>query len=73
MKAECRTKYDGKWYEAGEELPDSPVTKTDILTLKDIEAMKFFALKATASKNGIDPEGKNAQQLRHALIDKLGL
>lgn len=73
MIAPYRIKYDGKWYDAGDELPASPVTKQDVLTLKDIESMKFFALKAEASKNGVDTEGKNANQIRNELIKKLGL
>lgn len=46
---------------------DDPVTK------EDVEKMQFFALKALATKNGIDPEGKKGAELKAEIIEKLNL
>lgn len=43
------------------------------ITKEDVAALPFFKLKSLAKSNGIDVKDKKADELRAALIEKLGL
>ena len=78
---------NGKWYAAGEDVPevDAPVSKEeevteeviephkDTPTREEIEGMKYFSLKSLAEKNGIETGNKKAAVLKKELIERLGL
>ena len=77
---------NGKWYAAGEDVPEveeTPVSKEeeiteevihkDTPTREEIEGMKYFSLKSLAEKNGIETGNKKAAVLKKELIERLGL
>ena len=79
---------NGKWYAAGEDVPEveeNPVSKEeevteevieshkDTPTREEIEGMKYFSLKSLAEKNGIETGNKKAAVLKKELIERLGL
>lgn len=80
MIAECLTKYDGKWYRAGETLPDSPSAievkeapkPTKSYNKKDISFMKGDDLRALAAELGIDGD-HGTKELKALVIEKLGI
>ena len=71
---------NGKWYAAGEDVPDSvevqeeiPESHKDTPSREEIEGMKYFSLKSLAEKNGIETGNKKAAVLKKELIERLGL
>lgn len=58
-----------------EKKTDESVTEvvSGLVTRDEVEKMKYMALKSVATKNGIDPEGKKAVELRAEIIEKLKL
>ena len=59
---------------------EKPVEKTferpvevDDITRDEVDKMPYFGLKALATKNGIDTEGKKAAKLKEEVIKKLNL
>lgn len=77
---------NGKWYAAGEDVPEveeTPVSKEvqegipeshkDTPSREEIEGMKYFSLKSLAEKNGIETGNKKAAVLKKELIERLGL
>lgn len=68
MIAESVMKVNGKWYQAGDEIPsDTHMTK------KDIQTMNVQKLRKFAKENGLDDKDLTASELKTKLIDKLGL
>lgn len=68
MIAECVMKVNGKWYQAGEEIPaDTTITK------KDIQSMNVQKLRKFAKEQGLNDKDLTASELKTKLIDKLGL
>ncbi len=46
---------------------------TDLVSIKEVEKMKYFALKSLAAKHEIDVDGKNTAELKKEIIEKLNL
>lgn len=46
---------------------------TDLVSRKEVEKMKYFALKSLAAKHEIDVDGKNTAELKKEIIEKLNL
>lgn len=59
-------------YKEEEKNEEKPVF-TDLVSKKEVEKMKFFALKSLATKNGIETDGKSAADLKKEIIEKLNL
>lgn len=59
-------------YKEEEKNEEKPVF-TDLVSKKEVEKMKFFALKSLATKNGIETDGKSASDLKKEIIEKLNL
>lgn len=84
MIAECLTKYNGKWYRAGEVLPDTPSIPKEApvkesvevekprYNKKDISFMKLDNLKKLAAELGIEGD-HGTKELKQLVIEKLGL
>jgi len=81
MIAECLTKYNGKWYRAGEVLPDTPSVPKETpkesvekprYNKKDISFMKLDNLKKLAAELGIEGD-HGTKELKQLVIEKLGL
>lgn len=72
MIATCLTKYDGKWYRAGEELPGAIEKPKKTYNKKDISFMKLTDLKLLAAELGITGEHQT-RELKSLVIKKLGL
>lgn len=75
MKATHTVKYNGKWYAAGEEVPDIvPGNKPNTYTKTEINRMPTAELQALAAQNGIENAAEmSGVDLKTILIDKLGL
>lgn len=56
-----------------EETKEEKPVFTDLVSKKEVEKMKFFALKSLATKNGIETDGKSASDLKKEIIEKLNL
>lgn len=56
-----------------EEKKEEKPVFTDLVSKKEVEKMKFFALKSLATKNGIETDGKSAADLKKEIIEKLNL
>lgn len=56
-----------------EETSEATSEETAEITKETIEKMPYFGLKALASKNGIDTDGKKTAELRTEIIEKLNL
>lgn len=88
MIATCFTKYNGKWYRAGEVLPDTPSIPKETPKVetpkesvevekprynkKDISFMKLDNLKKLAAELGIEGD-HGTKELKQLVIEKLGL
>lgn len=59
--------------EVKEEVKEEKPVFTDLVSKKEVEKMKFFALKSLATKNGIETDGKSASDLKKEIIEKLNL
>lgn len=59
--------------EVAEEKEAPKATPQTDMTAEDIRSMKFFTLKSVAEKQGLEVDGKKADELRAELIEKLGL
>lgn len=67
---------NGKWYEAGEEVPDtvSGEKSSGAYTKTEINRMSTADLQALATEQGIDnAEELTGAELKKLLIEKLGL
>lgn len=66
---------NGKWYAAGEEVPDVvPGNKPNAYTKTEINRMPTAELQALAAQNGIENAAEmSGVDLKTILIDKLGL
>lgn len=71
MIAQNVIKFNGKWYKAGDEVPEKE--KSDY-TKTDINRMSTADLQALASENGIvDAESFSGADLKSMLIEKFNL
>ena len=68
MIADCVMKVNGKWYQAGEEIPAG----TNI-TKKDIQSMNTQKLRKFAKEQGLDNPELTASELKEELINQMGL
>lgn len=78
MIADHLMKVNGRWYKAGEEVPESPVDKPSPektrYTKTEINKMNVSELRRLAAENGVkDPEGINGTDLKSYLISAFGL
>ena len=66
---------NGKWYAAGEEVPDTvPGNKPTGYTKTEINRMPTAELQSLAAKNGIENAAEmSGVDLKAILIEKLGL
>lgn len=82
MVYECKTKYKGKWYMPGEEVPEekSPVS-SDFMnppnityTKTEINRMSTADLQKLAAEQGIEnAQAKSGAELKEILIAKFNL
>lgn len=64
---------DGKWYNAGEEVPEKGASSNGY-TKTDINRMSIDDLKALGTEQGIEnAEELKGDELKKLLIEKLGL
>lgn len=76
MVAEYTVKRNGKWYKAGDEVPDIvPGEKSSgEYTKTEINRMSTADLQALAAEHGIDgAEEISGAELKHILIEQFGL
>lgn len=76
MVAEYTVKRNGRWYKAGDEIPDNaPGEKSSSgYTKTEINRMSTADLQAFATEQGIDnAEELTGAELKKLLIEKLGL
>lgn len=75
MVYECKTKYKGKWYNAGEEVPESnsPVSSVGY-TKTEINRMSTADLQKLATEQGIEnAQTTSGAELKEILIAKFNL
>ena len=83
MIATNLTKYNGKWYRAGETLPDTVVEETPVIEepkeekkykKSEITTMNVKNLRKVAEEIGIEtPDNYVGSELKTMIIEKLGL
>ena len=75
MVYKCKTKYNGKWYSAGEEVPEKNNSGASFDYSKTtINRMSTSDLQVFATEQGIDnAEELTGAELKKLLIEKLGL
>ena len=75
MVYKCKTKYNGKWYNAGEEVPEKNNSGASFDYSKTtINRMSTSDLQVFATEQGIDnAEELTGAELKKLLIEKLGL
>jgi hypothetical protein len=76
MVAEYTVKRNGRWYKAGDEIPDNaPGEKSSSgYTKTEINRMSTSDLQALAAKHGIDgAEEISGAELKRILIEQFGL
>lgn len=74
MKATHTIKYNGKWYNAGQEVPKDKLGASFAYTKTDINRMSTADLQALASENGIvDADSFSGADLKSMLIEKFNL
>lgn len=74
MKVTHTIKYDGKWYNAGQEVPKDKHGASFSYTKTDINRMSTADLQTLASKNGIaNSNNFSGADLKKLLIEKLEL
>ena len=75
MVYECKTKYKGKWYMPGEEVPESnsPVSSVGY-TKTEINRMSTADLQKLAAEHGIEnAQTTSGSELKEILIAKFNL
>ena len=55
-----------------EEVKEEPTTEV-VWTAEEIQKLPYMKLKSVAKKNGVDIEGKKADEIRTELKEKLGI
>lgn len=66
--------HNGKWYNAGQEVPEDKQGVSFAYTKTDINRMSTADLQALASKNGIlDADSFSGADLKSMLIEKFNL
>ena len=76
MIAEYTVKRNGRWYKAGDEIPDIvPGEKSSVeYTKTEINRMSTADLQALAAEHGIDgAEETSGAELKRILIEQFGL
>lgn len=74
MKATHTIKYNGKWYNAGQEVPKDKLGASFDYSKTTINRMSTSDLQAFATEQGIDnAEELTGAELKELLIEKLGL
>ena len=74
MKFDHRVKVNGKWYNAGQEVPEDKQGASFAYTKTDINRMSTADLQALASENGIiDADSFSGADLKSMLIEKFNL
>lgn len=74
MKATHTIKYNGKWYNAGQEVPEDKQGASFDYSKTTINRMSTSDLQAFATEQGIDnAEELTGAELKKLLIEKLGL
>lgn len=76
MIAEYTMKRNGKWYKAGEEVPENPKPASRIPSYSktDINRMNVSDLKQIAKNTGVDGyENMTGAELKECLISTFGL
>ena len=74
MKATHTIKYNGKWYNAGQEVPEDKQGASFAYTKTDINRMSTADLQALASENvSVDADSFSGADLKSMLIEKFNL
>lgn len=77
MKAQYTVKFNGKWYKAGEEIPENTTSGSSDskqFTKSEINRMSTAELQSLAKDHGIaDAEETTGGELKKILIEKFGL
>ena len=74
MKATHTIKRNGKWYNAGQEVPEDKQGTSFAYTKTDINRMSTADLQALASENGIaNADSFSGADLKSMLIEKFDL
>lgn len=74
MKATHTIKYNGKWYNAGQEVPENKPGASFSYTKTDINRMSTADLQTLASENGIaNADSFSGADLKSMLIEKFNL
>lgn len=77
MKAQYTVKFNGKWYKAGEEIPQNTTSESPDFkqyTKSEINRMSTAELQSLAKEHGIvDADETTGGELKKILIEKFGL
>lgn len=74
MIAEYTVKRNGRWYKAGDEIPDTGEKSSGGYTKTEINRMSTADLQALAAEHGIEgAEEISGAELKRILIEQFGL
>lgn len=77
MKAQYTVKFNGKWYKAGEEIPEIKTSgsfDSKQFTKSEINRMSTAELQSLAKEHGVaNAEETTGGELKKILIEKFGL